>query len=590
MPSTPSITFWSRLEPRPRSNDLAGTLAARVRDPAWLLARQWQLGEYAGEDAGSPAYMQIDTDLAMLGAWAPQGAADQQLPEVSPGLPPEYAPGVPVASLRFPAHPLEGDALTEPFPLDDVATRVELGQRWERHLSFIAADSFIAAFRSTYAIPDAPPDPADDPTSARFRAMWQGRVVDGLELFIAAKASTPAYPPGAPAITPPALAAAVLGALGEFIAEVEADYGSFGASDPAAWDASRLEYRVRAFAKHPTSGNVALDGTPDSHGDLEWYAFDAVDAGAPSSPLQAPLDAPVRTIIPAPVRFRGMPNARFWDFDDGRVDFGAVTPDKKDLATLILLDFMLVHGNDWFVIPFEMPVGSLCKTTITVSDVFGNTFVVNSANSATTPRWSMFATKSGEGLADYYLLPATAASSSVDGEPVEDIRFLRDEQANLVWAVERTTESHIGLPLPGAERAPAEIPTVPTTAPLRYQIQTLVPPNWIPFQAVSLDDPLPAPQTGQIALQRSRLLDPTAETNTNWQTITPSPRSRIVGNPPTPYLVREEEVPREGTHLQRLVRLTRWIDGSTKLWVTRRRSVSTGEGSSGLAYDLALKP
>ena len=208
MPSTPSITFWSRLEPRPRSNDLAGTLAARVRDPAWLLARQWQLGEYAGEDAGSPAYMQIDTDLAMLGAWAPQGAADQQLPEVSPGLPPEYAPGVPVASLRFPAHPLEGDALTEPFPLDDVATRVELGQRWERHLSFIAADSFIAAFRSTYAIPDAPPDPADDPTSARFRAMWQGRVVDGLELFIAAKASTPAYPPGAPAITPPTSVAA----------------------------------------------------------------------------------------------------------------------------------------------------------------------------------------------------------------------------------------------------------------------------------------------------------------------------------------------------------------------------------------------
>src|SRR5260221_2704220 len=50
----PSITSWMRLEPRPRDATMARSLQAQLRDPLWLLTRQWQLGEYAGTDAGSP--------------------------------------------------------------------------------------------------------------------------------------------------------------------------------------------------------------------------------------------------------------------------------------------------------------------------------------------------------------------------------------------------------------------------------------------------------------------------------------------------------------------------------------------------------
>src|SRR5207245_7558878 len=57
-----SITFWNRLEPRPRSpGSVRDTLAARVRDPVWMLTRQWQMGEFRGEDAGSPANVRIAT-------------------------------------------------------------------------------------------------------------------------------------------------------------------------------------------------------------------------------------------------------------------------------------------------------------------------------------------------------------------------------------------------------------------------------------------------------------------------------------------------------------------------------------------------
>ena len=46
----PSVTTWTRLEPQPRDATLERSLQAQVRDPLWFLARQWQVGEFAGEE------------------------------------------------------------------------------------------------------------------------------------------------------------------------------------------------------------------------------------------------------------------------------------------------------------------------------------------------------------------------------------------------------------------------------------------------------------------------------------------------------------------------------------------------------------
>ena len=48
-----SITSWIRLEPR-RRDDMSEAVHARVYDPLWMLARQWQTGEFQGEDTGTP--------------------------------------------------------------------------------------------------------------------------------------------------------------------------------------------------------------------------------------------------------------------------------------------------------------------------------------------------------------------------------------------------------------------------------------------------------------------------------------------------------------------------------------------------------
>ena len=51
----PSITEWNRLEARPRTKDFDRALSAELRDALWMLTRQWQMGEFRGDDAGSPA-------------------------------------------------------------------------------------------------------------------------------------------------------------------------------------------------------------------------------------------------------------------------------------------------------------------------------------------------------------------------------------------------------------------------------------------------------------------------------------------------------------------------------------------------------
>src|SRR5690606_5498870 len=73
----PAITAYNRLEARPRAHDFTRSLRAEVRDPLWLLTRQWQLGELEAEDAGSPIDARLVTrsltiDRVKLGGAPPQ--------------------------------------------------------------------------------------------------------------------------------------------------------------------------------------------------------------------------------------------------------------------------------------------------------------------------------------------------------------------------------------------------------------------------------------------------------------------------------------------------------------------------------------
>ena len=64
---------------------------------------------------------------------------------------------------------------------------------------------------------------------------------------------------------------------------------------------------------------------------------------------------------------------------------------------------------------------------------------------------------------------------------------------------------------------------------------------------------------------------------------TAEPMGRLLGY--SALTIFLEEVPREGVHLERRYRAARGPDGSTHVWIGRRRSTGRGEGRSGLRFD-----
>ena len=79
--------------------------------------------------------------------------------------------------------------------------------------------------------------------------------------------------------------------------------------------------------------------------------------------------------------------------------------------------------------------------------------VADSAPAGAGELWTLFSTAVAgkpDELADFFLLPPSAGSAAQVAGASEEVRFLRDETANLVWAVEETTRTGSASRGPGA--------------------------------------------------------------------------------------------------------------------------------------------
>src|SRR5262249_55751984 len=132
-------------------------------------------------------------------------------------------------------------------------------------------------------------------------------------------------------------------------------------------------------------------------GHLDWYNLDIQDAASPMGEAAPAPDLPgglTQTVILTPVSFEGMPNTRWWAFEDGKTNFGEVKPDTTDLAKLLLMEFGLVYANDWFLVPCTVAAGSVLRLRgIAVTNVFGERTWVEAAGRGAGDdwqRWAMF--------------------------------------------------------------------------------------------------------------------------------------------------------------------------------------------------------
>jgi hypothetical protein len=564
---------WARLEPDSRDKSLAAGLEARVHDPLWLLARQRQLGELTADaDLGAAVIAELTAQVASITAYraGPSGGA----------APSPYDPA---------AVPLE--AVVEAEPVRTAATvrlRVQAGLHFLRLLARFGVERYADAYRARYAL--AAPEWLPDADSRRFVAVVAGRAPDGVRLYDELAATLRPHDGAAALPTAPAVDSADRDRV-RSAAEAFLDWFDTFFVDPPpgpdAWISERMEYAFGIGAPVADAG-IALEADEYTDGRLDWYAF----AARPSEhrPAGQPVTVGPMTLVPSPVSYPGMPARRFWEFEDAFVDFGGIEAEPEDLGRLLLTEFALVFGGDWLLVPFEVPLGSLVRVvSLDVRDTFGRTLRVSPTSTleGSLGGWRMFtlaqnggpAPTLGSALADAILVPPVLAAG-LQGRDLEEVLLLRDETANLAWAVERLVEGQNGAPVDRAQVAyeadaePAARPRSENT--FAYRLATRVPEHWVPL--------LPErerPEDPSIGLRLGAL----SRTLPDGTTEPIRPQGRLLQPPDRELVLREEEVPREGARVTRAYQLARWTDGSTFLWLGRRKGVGRGEGSSGLRFD-----
>jgi hypothetical protein len=542
----PLVRGWNRLEGRPRSADFERSLRAEVRDPLWFLTRQWQFGEFEGDDAGSPIDARIAYETAPLDGY--RSGADT----------------VPYDAKT----PLEARVESEAVPFD-LMLHMQAARVFERLLVDRGRGARLHDYVGLFALYyDA--SVAGAPTSEA-RAMFdagQSFLFDAAQLIAAVRDGSHATRISGFNGLSTAESAQLVEAGQLLVSWYERTYTQ--PAQPPAWRADRLDYHFDCVA----SGEAATL-TADDHrgGDLDWHAF---DVGAPTAPGRAGPTVAALSFLPTSVRFAGMPSPRFWEMEDGKTDFGRLDVNTNDLASLLLAEYMLLFSNDWCAVPLALPVGSFTRIQgLLVTDVFGEQTLIRAADrgrDSDWQRWSMYRLD-GDDTATMGLLLAPSLASSMRAAPLEQVRFLRDEMANMVWAVEYRVASKLGEPFNPVLTPPGPPTPEPAATTARFHLGDSVPANWRPF----IPAHLPGSQRS-IRLQRARLPDQ------------PALPLGVVLDAPAPYFVAEEEVPRAGRLIARGFRRARWSNGTTFLWMGREAPVGRGEGSSGLVFDRIEEP
>jgi hypothetical protein len=318
--------------------------------------------------------------------------------------------------------------------------------------------------------------------------------------------------------------------------------------------------------------------------------------------------------IPVQLTFEGMPNTRWWAFEDSKTNFGDIEPSTTDLAKLLFIEFGLVYANDWFLLPQPLSAGSIaCVRGMAITNVFGERTWVEPAGKGPDDDWQQwrmfYVNRKGHATeaADSALLLLPAVAKIQDGQPREEVVLVRDEMANMVWGVETLVPLATGESKPGGEagrelhnflerlpRQPLEgEPTTPRAAefkaPIRYRVMGTVPENWIPFIPVHTANGSREIQLQRAAIPRILSGDPGVPAKVRPRTLLLRTGLDVI--PAQRYYVNEEEVPRAGVKLSQGFRRTRWYGGRVVTWLGVKKQTGRGEGSSGLRFDyLVNKP
>lgn len=527
---------WTRLEPQSHSGNPDEWLATRIHDAAWMLGRQWQAGEFAGEDCGTPLSVEVTVRSRSLTGFRP-GRPDQSL----------------ARSAMAPGAVIEPEVEREPWAMPGLADRATAG----RALSAGLLETGFAA--PLPGFPDIDLLAAEKAEADPGWVMAARRGPDGEACATSLESGTPGWLAGAPAAAKKAAAQWL-----EWYRRNVSD----NSARTTSWQNPRFEYSF-SLDTGTDAGARRLVAPLHDGGLIDWHSFDlapATSGVAGSSVTQTARSHAGR------LRYAGMPADRLWEFEDGFVNFGAMDVQANDLIRQCFLEFATLCGNDWLIAPIDLPRGVLAEVTaVTYRTTFGETVTVAPAGDmGRRGRFSMFTTnQTGKPVVTEaaFLIPPGGRSAQ-EGPAREEVVFARDETANMAWAIEVMVEGPDGLAR-DRRREPSVSAPIPPPMPgtdLVYRLETEVPAWWVPLVPIAKPG-----LNGGFTLRKGSFAD------------TDSAVGRLLK--PTPFDVFDEEVPREGVRVRRVPSLMRDEAGVLQRWIARRVAPAGGESASNLAYD-----
>jgi hypothetical protein len=494
-----------RTEPRRPETDLDVGFRAEVADPAWFLARQWQLGEHQGEDAASPVRVNVVASRTPLDPY-----------DKDPALDPMVVPA-------------EAIIESEPDGWWTIGRRARIGVAAPPFLPVGVTAAQDAALRFVGLV-----GPYD-----RLNGLY-----DGLAMYRQRVA---------------------LGLPASLFAELPSQ-------EPAnLWDSAEL-----AYTAHFTAGNgtVHVDVPHHDGGDVDWYS---ATAAAPV-PTPATLPDPI-AVVPSRIRYPGAPHPRWWQIEDARVDIGGFPPDRSHFATMLLIDLVVSHADDWFTFPLETMAGTIVTLhAVEVRDAFDSVIPLK-----TPDDWSLFRV---DGLDATSLVIWPTATSPLAGPALDEVVLGLDEDANMLWAVEQRALGHeLAQPSP-APPAPPAVPQPPEglvqtsrRKEYAYRPSTTVPSYWHPYVVADVN------------ARRRFIQGRLANLETRPPVLIPPPISPFLADPHAlatdpAHQIEPSTIPTTGLRLDRRYVLGRRTDGQPVLWLQRRRLPLIGPPVSNLRFDV----
>ena len=609
-------SYW-KIETRARKADYSDALSFEISDPLWALGRQWQFGRFQGNNCGSAVQTKIIVQKGYILCALNKHGKENLL------FPWEY--GEPAEKDKLP--PLEYEVEKRPRKIDLYA-RIESAQHFLGMKAVLKEkDAILMALVTAFPLDPIVPENADSLEKTfiqantkldKFYRYYKNRCFDGYKLYLAS---------GIPSSLNQKR---MNNALKEYREWFRKKYLPDEASDQY-WNDKKLGYEVALYAADDTY--IAADYHT---GRLSWYSFDHM--WGTERGFNAPSVYETLTAIPTSATFPAAPNRRLWEFENRRVQFNDWrNEDTTALASSVILQYTMMYSNDWMIVPVETEVGTVLRVIeIEITDSFGRTFKIRDSaekadsrkrdyrdkNNSFINQWAMF---SNADLHTYFsdnfdsdcgLLCPPTLQRVEQGAPVEEVQFLRDEMANMVWGIEERVSDGCGGSLDSRSHSEKVIAIIdekrrvddsdvirPKDADYSFLIENRVPLHWIPFipEKVPPRKETDVNELGLLETERNEVAGRDIVFrrgrmpiwyDDDYRPVLPSSQLLAVkkdkDGKTIPRYIYEEEIQGYGTKVGLYPQRTRWFNGASFTWLGYEKKISGTQANSGLMFDALL--